>query len=297
MTSAELVSLFKGQYKLPNNAIPIGEEDVYHAGSLAQYDILADAGVIQRTGQLALIAGQAEYYYNAGKSITAGTAATPIVLTSVAHGFNTGDTLNISGINGLTGANGRFNITKVDADSYSLDGSVGGGVYTSGGIAYHDLMAAWELINVRFKNDPYHFILLKDQSEVEQHRFTFSQSTGGTALIEDTVECYQVREDYVRLRLLASPAEAAIVEMLYIRNMIPSEKLSPTVDPLLSFHYDDVLMQGTRYHLLNNFNDDSAKKVAEKEEVKFRNLVEKVKRRRSRQLFVRKKFGTRLIWR
>jgi len=70
-----------------------------------------------------------------GLVITAGTNATPIVLTIAAHGYLTGDKVGISAVAGLTAANGVWSITRVDADTFSLTGSVGNSGYTSGGLS------------------------------------------------------------------------------------------------------------------------------------------------------------------
>lgn len=69
------------------------------------------------------------------RTITNATNATPIVVTSTGHKFVSSDTVTISGVQGNTAANGTFTITKIDDDTFSLDGSVGNGTYSSGGIA------------------------------------------------------------------------------------------------------------------------------------------------------------------
>lgn len=69
------------------------------------------------------------------KTITDATNADPIVITSTAHGYETGDSIFIAEVLGNTEANGTFDITKVDADSFSLDDSEGNAAYTSGGKA------------------------------------------------------------------------------------------------------------------------------------------------------------------
>ena len=66
-------------------------------------------------------------------SVTAATNAAPIVITSTSHGLTTGQRVTISGVLGNTAANGTFNVTKVNANTFSLDGSTGNGAYTSGG--------------------------------------------------------------------------------------------------------------------------------------------------------------------
>lgn len=66
-------------------------------------------------------------------SITGATNASPIVITSASHGLTTGAYVTITGVSGNTGANGTFQVTRIDADTFSLDGSTGTGTYTTGG--------------------------------------------------------------------------------------------------------------------------------------------------------------------
>ncbi len=66
-------------------------------------------------------------------SVTGATNAAPIVITAVAHGLPSGAYVKIAGVLGNTAANGTFFVTVVDADHFSLDGSIGNGSYISGG--------------------------------------------------------------------------------------------------------------------------------------------------------------------
>lgn len=66
-------------------------------------------------------------------SITGATNASPIVITSASHGLTTGDRVTITGVGGNTAANGTWIITRLDANTFSLNGSTGNGSYTSGG--------------------------------------------------------------------------------------------------------------------------------------------------------------------
>ena len=61
------------------------------------------------------------------------TNATPIVITAGA-GLGTGDEVLIQGVTGNLAANGIWKVTSTGAATFSLDGSVGTGVYTGGGI-------------------------------------------------------------------------------------------------------------------------------------------------------------------
>lgn len=83
--------------------------------------------------------------WNAGATaaITGATNATPIVITSTAHGLSTGDVVTISGVGGNTAANGTFRITNTGANTFSLQtlaaggaNVAGSGAYTSGGDWY-----------------------------------------------------------------------------------------------------------------------------------------------------------------
>ncbi len=75
-------------------------------------------------------------------TITGATNATPIVITSTAHGLTTADIVTISGVGGNTAANGTFRITNTGADTFSLQSMAaqanvaGSGAYTSGGTWY-----------------------------------------------------------------------------------------------------------------------------------------------------------------
>lgn len=66
-------------------------------------------------------------------AITGANNANPLKITCVNHGFATGDQVVITGVLGNANANGRWTITKVDANNFTLNGrtGVGGGSYTS----------------------------------------------------------------------------------------------------------------------------------------------------------------------
>ena len=67
-------------------------------------------------------------------NVTNATNASPIVITSTDHKLSTGARITITGTLGNTAANGTFLVTKVDDNTFSLDGSTGSGAYTSGGV-------------------------------------------------------------------------------------------------------------------------------------------------------------------
>jgi len=74
------------------------------------------------------------------KTVTGATNATPIeITTSAAHGYSTGYIVTIRGVGGNTAANVTSNaITVTGATTFTIDGSVGNGAYTSGGRVARD---------------------------------------------------------------------------------------------------------------------------------------------------------------
>lgn len=67
-------------------------------------------------------------------AISGATNATPIVITSAAHGLQTGDTVQIKSVGGNTNANGIWTVTVLSSTTFSLNGSAGNSGYTSGGV-------------------------------------------------------------------------------------------------------------------------------------------------------------------
>lgn len=66
-------------------------------------------------------------------SVSAATFATPVVVTTPAHGIVEVSYVTVSGVLGNLGANGTFIAERVNATQLTLRGSVGTGAYTSGG--------------------------------------------------------------------------------------------------------------------------------------------------------------------
>lgn len=70
------------------------------------------------------------------KTVTGATNASPIVITSVAHGLSNDDTVKIEGVLGNYAANGTWVIKNKTADTFELYQSTGSGAYSSGGTIY-----------------------------------------------------------------------------------------------------------------------------------------------------------------
>lgn len=62
------------------------------------------------------------------RAIDSSTNASPIVVTDASHGLVTGDKVTIISHATNTAANGTWTVTRVDANSFSLDDSTGNGI-------------------------------------------------------------------------------------------------------------------------------------------------------------------------
>jgi hypothetical protein len=69
-------------------------------------------------------------------AITGATNASPIVITSNAHGLSNNDLVAVTGVGGNTAANGIWSVANVAANTFELEGSTGSGAFTSGGTWY-----------------------------------------------------------------------------------------------------------------------------------------------------------------
>lgn len=67
-----------------------------------------------------------------GGAVTGATNTDGILITSVAHGLVTGDSVRVTEVGGNDAANGTHRITVVDTNTFRLDGVVGNGTYSPG---------------------------------------------------------------------------------------------------------------------------------------------------------------------
>lgn len=72
----------------------------------------------------------------AGNVLTASATSPVVITTLLAHGLASGDTVTVTGVQGVTGANGSWLVVLLTPTTFALDLSVGAGAYTSGGSYY-----------------------------------------------------------------------------------------------------------------------------------------------------------------
>lgn len=78
----------------------------------------------------------------ASKAVTGAVASGGLVkITSAAHGLSTGKRVVVASVGGTVEANGRWTVTVVDANSFTLDGSVFANAYTSGGTWWQECVS------------------------------------------------------------------------------------------------------------------------------------------------------------
>lgn len=290
MTSQRLTALLSGNQKILDTEIDVSPEDVYLAGTLAQIEILSRVPILERKGTLVLSSGITEYQYTP-VTITDATTATPIVITAPSHGLADGDTIIIAGVSGLSGANGRFLAGYLTANTFSLKTLAGAnvagtGTYTSGGTVYHDLLSAYTIKKMRRLDSPYGEIEKESFTVVEEARKSFSTADIPNPSAADVVKFHEVFDTTLKLVFQGSPGGTIRTEIYYQRIPIEAEALSSSVDPIIPYIFDFLLLQGTKFYILNNINNEKAQQKADKENVKFETALIKAKRMMSRRRFI-----------
>ena len=131
----DLPIVYKEEWDQAYPLYSLREQGIASVGTIAAYQDRLWCADLQ------VIVDGFENWFDLGTpaAITNATAASPIVITSAGHNLSTGDAVKITGVVGISstysiqGANGSFPVTKIDVDTFSLDNTVGGGAYTSGG--------------------------------------------------------------------------------------------------------------------------------------------------------------------
>lgn len=133
--------------------------DISTATNAAPVTIVTKSPIAPVTGNLALINGADNPRINGpwkitavnrttftldnsrtGFAIVSATNTAPIAITTRPpnqdHGWQTGDTVTITGVRGNTAANGTFTVTRISGHEFSLDNSIGNGLHiNSAGLA------------------------------------------------------------------------------------------------------------------------------------------------------------------
>jgi hypothetical protein len=110
------------------------------------------------------------------KSVEAASNASPIVITSTAHGFTDADILHVSGVTGNTAANGTWEMDATDDDNFKLLGSTGDGAWVSGGKVFAESTVFQELREKSLAEvtgrSRFHYYIRGDQILVDYRSFS-----------------------------------------------------------------------------------------------------------------------------
>lgn len=253
MTSSELVDRISGYRPLAQSRTLIAPGDVYQAANDTQDQLLSELRILEDKTPLVLVSGRSEYQYPA-VSVSNATNVSPIVVTAASHGFNTGDKVVVSGVLGNTAANGTFTITKVDSNSFSLDGSTGNGAYASGGTCYHRLFSALDVRYIRKTASPYGYLNRRAFEYMDRVRGNFDSSVAAAYVVDYTI----VETDPLTIIVGGVPNETVNLEVLFYRKALPSEAISGSVNPIVPSQYGHALYLGTLLHFLSTLPDAGA---------------------------------------
>lgn len=242
MTTQELIDRITGYRWFRDRKMQIDEGEVLVAANTAQDDVLADLHLYDDIGYLATASGQEIYAFNRG-TIVGATNVAPNVVNEVGHRYHTGDRVTIYGIVGLTTANATWPVTYIDADHYSLDGSLAGSAYVSGGYSYHCLIGAERLASDLQNASTFAIVARRRYDQLQS---VMSQLAAGNPQF-----VYQLSQKGYGLSLgiLGIPDQTILYKFRYYRIPLPHERISATVDPMMDD--EKLLFYGTLYFVLD----------------------------------------------
>lgn len=139
MSGSRITALKEAATDLVNTVVTDEQTPYYSKASLVPYSVAVNVGAYADDVRGNILPGRsitgAAWQTGTTRNITGATRANPVVITSNAHGFTTGNRVWISGVRGMTQLNNKvYTVTVVDANRFSI-GVNGSGYsnYSSGG--------------------------------------------------------------------------------------------------------------------------------------------------------------------
>ena len=296
MLTAQLQSYIQRYQYFSEKRISITPDQAYLGGSWAQQEICNELMPLEKKITLQLIATQEEYQFTPA-TVSGATATSPVQLTVTGHPFNTGDTVFVASVGGITGASGYFTATKVNANTISLNGSTGTGTYTSGGMVYHGLSAAVDIKNIARTIAPYGAIKRKLIQTVESERGYFTDASGEDISGGVAANSYDVvYEDPIRLAFRPVPTTSQTVNVIIYRRPLPPEALSATVNPILTPQFDKTLYLGALCQVFDLLQLEEAESVIAKVRSDYEMEKDRQKTILANARKVRKEIGRTFKW-
>jgi hypothetical protein len=306
MTSATLVKLFAGERWAGDEKVRITATEVYFAATQAQKEILARTTYLEGKGQLALAANTDQYTFPVQTITNVQVVAGTVQLTMASHKFNTNDEGFFWGIGGAVEANGRYIVTKVDANTISLNGLTTCTTYTSGGQATHIINGAKTFLpsGIKLISDTTGSLIgvleKRTKSWVEMQRNLFGpggQPTSSTPTNQAVRYFYEEFTEPLTIGLLGTPETAMLLEPIFYRKHIDGyDDISATVNPLLGGLYDMVLQTGMMYHIFKFRPEKGAALETKKWMDQFEIEIAKFNRVHGRQKQVEQFDDIGIVW-
>lgn len=150
----------------------------------------------------------ATYSGAAAKTITGATNASPIVVTSTAHGFTNGMIVTVASVGGNTNANGNWRVMNAASNTFELyytDGvtpSSGNSAYTSGGTATRAAgNIPWAVRGAKYSSTA---LVYCDRTALERHDRDWMTTANATP-------SYWYNDGNLAIGLYAKPSSAGTV--------------------------------------------------------------------------------------
>lgn len=292
MTSEELRFRIENYRLFRKALIEFNPDDVYPLATDVQDELCSELKLLQQFSNVRILGGQERHQFDP-VDITGATNATPIVMEAVGHPFNDNDTVGIGEVGGNTAANGRWpKVTKVDDDHFSLNGSVGNGAYTTGGVAYHGIASAVEFRSGRKLDSPYGILTKRMPDMVEQERPNFAD----TVSADKVRYIYEIDEEPLILGLQGVPEGAMTIEVLQVRRPLPFEEITATVNPILPAKYNRLLFLGTIHFIVQQHEDKRVRDFAKETGDDYENEKRRWRAINVRSRMPRPRAAKRLKW-
>ena len=261
MTTSQILDILGGQKDVGDKTVNFDPDSIYTACTEAQKEICRETQALEALSVISGVKYQDKYQYSPATILTAVAGATFTTLTATDHAFQTGDTIRIGGEAVMTNINGKWVVTVVDANTFTIP-IVGVGTYGGSGVAYHTINSASKLKFARTLTPHIHPLTITNTSNVEYDREDISHTfghTGGDVVLQfpygqrqehhiEMTSVYLTYDEPVIIGFFGKPHMDFTAEIKHVRMPLPIEDIGITVDPILPDSLKTLLIMGTRYY-------------------------------------------------
>lgn len=298
MTTDRLVGLIEGYRWAPKGKIEIGASEIYLAATWAQRELMSQLRVLEQTIQVVLPANQEKVQF-LPIAIGSVTTGNPTILSLPNHKFNTGDEIVVDGNIQFPIINGRWISTKVDGTSISIPVVTGASSDDDvTGVVYHALQGATEIrdngiVKISDSNGSVQGYLNKvTRADYEFRRSDFIN-------LSPSNEVHRFYEEYTdpfTIHVQGIPASNILTRTSIFRMPLPSEDISPTVNPIIPDRIEKLMVFTTIKTALEMSTEQGAEEVFSLWERRQANEFNKWARILGRSRVVRESNNSEMRW-